>query len=243
MAAGVVRGDQLVAIGSAGVRKAGDPAAFLSSDAVHLGSDTKAMTAMLIGRLIDRKQVAFESTMAELFLAAANMHAAMGKVTVRQLLTHTAGLPHDLAWASFGGPGVSLPEQRRRAAEKALAAAPGSPVGAYAYSNVGYVLLGAIAEAKTGKAWEEAIQTEVFEPLHMTAGFGPPSVGGKTDQPWGHTSLLGRWRPVQADNPPVMGRRGPCTVRWRTGRSSWPRRCGPRRASRPCSPARRPGRC
>jgi len=34
---------------------------------VHLGSDTKAMTAILIGRLIDAHQLTFDTTMSEFF--------------------------------------------------------------------------------------------------------------------------------------------------------------------------------
>jgi CubicO group peptidase (beta-lactamase class C family) len=63
-----------------------------------------------------------------------------------------------------------------------------SPPGSqYEYSNVGYVLAGAIAERITGQAWEELIAKTIFQPLGMTsAGFGGLGTAGKIDQPWPH---------------------------------------------------------
>jgi CubicO group peptidase (beta-lactamase class C family) len=95
------------------------------------------------------------------------------------------------------------------AVEKALSVPPATPIGSYQYSNVGFVLLGAIIEAKTGKPWEEVIRKEIFRPLHMpTAGFGAPGTPGQVDQPWGHRFDNGTLRPRQFDNAPVMGPAG-----------------------------------
>src|SRR4051794_6638441 len=62
-AGAIIRGKNVVALGSAGVRKQGDTTPFLPTDVVHLGSDSKAMTAVLIGRLVDEKKLSFDSTM------------------------------------------------------------------------------------------------------------------------------------------------------------------------------------
>ena len=62
----IIHGDQIIAIGSTGVRKIGHPAPFLPADTIHIGSDTKAMTAILIGQLIDQKQLTLDTTMDEL---------------------------------------------------------------------------------------------------------------------------------------------------------------------------------
>jgi CubicO group peptidase (beta-lactamase class C family) len=206
----IIHGDQIMALGSAGIRKAGDPAPFLPGDTIHLGSDTKAMTAVLIGRLIDKKQLTFDSTMRELFPdLAAKMNPAMAENTVRNLLDHNAGFPHDLDWAALTATHLPLPAQRRIAAEKALSVPPATPIGSYAYSNVGFVLLGAIIEAKTGHPWEEIMRKEIFGPLHMaSAGFGPPGTPGKVDQPWGHFLEEGKLKTEQSDNDPVLGPAG-----------------------------------
>ena len=63
----------------------------------------------------------------------------------------------------------------------------------YEYSNVGYIIAGAVAERCTGKSWEELLRSEVFTPLGMTtAGFGPPGEAGArpADQPRAHTEYV-----------------------------------------------------
>jgi CubicO group peptidase (beta-lactamase class C family) len=206
----ILHGSQIVALGSSGVRKAGNPAPFLSTDLIHLGSDTKAMTAILIGRLIDRKRLTFDTTMSEIFPEfAADMNPAMAKVTVRNLLDHNAGFPHDLDWWALDRTRLGLPAQRRLAVKQALSVPPANPIGKYFYSNISFVLLGAIIEARTGLSWEEVIRRDIFQPLLMTsAGFGPPGTGGAMDQPWGHLLENGQLKPVQTDNAPVLGPAG-----------------------------------
>ena len=201
---------KLTALGAVGSRKTGDPTVATSADLVHLGSDTKGMTAVLIGQLVRRHQLAWSDTMAELFPELRpTMDPAMAAVTVAQLMHHTASLPHDLPWG-WCEPGALLPAQRLAAVRLALSAKPARPPGQeFAYSNVGYVLLGAIVERKTGRPWEQVVTDELFKPLGMaSAGFGPPGAAGEVDQPWGHREVNGRLVPSQSDNPPVMGPAG-----------------------------------
>jgi len=165
------------------------------------------MTALLIGQLIEKGKITFGSTMAQVFPdLAAQMNAAMAKVTVQELLCHTGGLPNNIDWWSIDRSGKSLSDQRRAVVQAILCAPPLSDPGTtFSYSNAGYVVLGAILDRKTGRPWEELIRTNLFEPLQMsTAGFGPPGIPGKVDQPWGHVLQNGVRIPLQADNAPVM---------------------------------------
>jgi CubicO group peptidase (beta-lactamase class C family) len=116
----ILHGDKIVALGSTGVRKVGNSIPFLVTDTIHLGSDTKAMTALLIGQLIDRKQLAFETTMAEIFPnLAPRMNPLMARNTVRNLLDQVAGFPHDLdSWWALDASGLSLGDQRHKAVER-----------------------------------------------------------------------------------------------------------------------------
>ena len=41
-----------------------------------------------------------------------------------------------------------------------------------------------------------------------SAGFGPPGLPRKTDQPWGHNRSEGEWRPHQSDNAEALGPAG-----------------------------------
>jgi CubicO group peptidase (beta-lactamase class C family) len=74
------------------------------------------------------------------------------------------------------------------------------------YSNLGYALAGAMAEAATDTPWEALIAQEVLDPLSLTtAGFGAPT--GDT-APWGH-NFVGSVPPdPAADNPPAISPAG-----------------------------------
>jgi hypothetical protein len=65
--AAVVNSDGIIAVGAVGVRRRGDTAPVTSDDLWHLGSDTKAMTAAVVARLVEQKKVRWTSTLAELF--------------------------------------------------------------------------------------------------------------------------------------------------------------------------------
>jgi len=86
----------------------------------------------------------------------------------------------------------------------------------FEYSNNGYVVAGAMIEAKLGKSWEDLITTHLFRHLGLsTAGFGAPGQKGMADQPAGHTRgvfsearqayPVGGW---VTDNPVVIGPAG-----------------------------------
>lgn len=207
----ILDGDKISAIGAVGVRKFGAPERIRADDLVHLGSDTKAMTATLIGKLIAQKRLEFETPMSEIFVnLKPEMNREMAKVTVRQLLQHTAGLPANVDWWHFDGTKKSLRQQRHMVVEQVLKEPPKQTPGTkYSYSNVGFVVLGAIVELKRDKPWEEVIENDLFKPLGMnSAGFGPPGTPGWVDQPWGHTLKDGKPSPAQFDNAPLMGPAG-----------------------------------
>jgi CubicO group peptidase (beta-lactamase class C family) len=215
--AAIVEGDRVTALGAAGLRKAGDRTPVTAGDLIHLGSCTKAMTATLIGQLIDQRKLTMGTTMKAIFPdLAAKMNPEMARVTVAQLLQHTSGLEPNPDWGAIDAAGGPVVEQRKRAVEQALSSPPKHRPGSmYEYSNLGYMTLGAIVERETGKPWEEVIRQKLFEPLGMkSAGFGPPGAIGRVDQPWGHVMRDGRPVPLQSDNPPALGPAGRvhCTI-------------------------------
>src|SRR5205807_8641284 len=67
MAAAVVRNGEIVAVGVAGVRTRGKPDKIAAADRFHIGSDTKAMTAMLCGILVDEGKLKWGQTLRETF--------------------------------------------------------------------------------------------------------------------------------------------------------------------------------
>lgn len=217
MAAAVVTSDGLKYVGAVGVRKRGTDIPVTLNDLWHLGSDGKIMTSTLIARLVERGQLRWDTTLAEVFPEfAAQWHPDFRSVTLLELLSHHAGLPANLDLARYSG--SNAPQLRLQAVREELAKPPATKPGStYAYSNLGYLIAAAVAEKTTGTPWESLITKEVFTPLHMaSAGFGGTGTPGRIDQPWPHTA---DGAPVSdngpaIDNPPVMGPAGRihCTI-------------------------------
>jgi CubicO group peptidase (beta-lactamase class C family) len=221
VAAVVQIGGKLEAEVAMGVRASGDPEPVSTNDRWHIGSDTKAMTATLIARLVEQGKLRFEDTLADAFpQLAASMNAQYRTITITQLLSHTAGLPpltddKELPPFYAATKGIAeLPAQRAAVARAYLTMPPASKVGEFAYSNLGFIIAGVIAEARTGKPWEDLIREQIFAPLGIVnAGFGAPGTPGKVEQPQGHND----GRPLNpgsadADNPPAIGPAGTVNI-------------------------------
>ena len=209
LAAGIVTRDGLDWAGVRGVRRAGHEALATLDDRWHLGSNTKAMTAAVFGRLVDQGRARWAMPLAEVF-PGMTVDPAWAGITLDDLMHHRGGLLDgplvNQAWliAAHSDP-RTLPEQRAAFAARALAAPPTGPVGAFAYGNGNYIVVGAAIEAITGQAWETVMAAELFTPLGLTsAGFGAP--GG--DAPWGHQGGVGVDPAGLSDNPRALGPAG-----------------------------------
>jgi CubicO group peptidase (beta-lactamase class C family) len=218
IAAAIVTSEGLQAVGAVGVRKAGTDVPVTLEDKWHLGSDTKAMTALLAADLVRAGKLRWSDTLGALLPEdVGHMHPDMRGVTLKHLLSHRAGLPANLSWGRIDAKGT-VREQRQRVLRELVGKKPLSgPGDEYLYSNAGYVVVGAVLERLSDKSWEELIRERVFAPLGMeSAGFGGTGTPGKLDQPWGHRAA---GEPVDGngpgiDNPPVIGPAGRvnCTI-------------------------------
>lgn len=206
-------------VAAVGLRRRGHPVAVTTDDLWHLGSVTKAMTATMIARLVERGVLDWTTPLPDLLPGKTEgIHSGYHSVTLEELLTHRAGLPANFSFFSnFERPPIDgeLPGKRLQAVLKILAQAPVHPPrNAHLYSNVGYTLAGVVAEQATGASWEELMEREVFTPLGIiSAGFGAPGSAGSIDQPWGHQTILGLTKRAvapgpNADNSAILGPAG-----------------------------------
>jgi CubicO group peptidase (beta-lactamase class C family) len=207
-AVAVLTAGELRAAGVAGVRKRGTDVRATIDDKFHLGSCTKAMTATLVGKFVDRGDLAWMTTIAELF-PKFELHAGYRDVTVRRLLAHVGGVPSDIdkeLWNRLWRDRELTPRQSRELLVRAtLAAAPRENPTEFQYSNTGYSIVGCALERTQNVPWEELLAKEIFEPLGMTsAGFGAPATKDRVDQPWGHHPDPVPPHPF-GDNPPAIG--------------------------------------
>ena len=85
-------------------------------------------------------------------------------VTIRQLLTHTSGIPDYFRLGIYKKGLTNNDVIKVLAKQKKLDFKPGKK---FAYSNGGYVLLSMIVEKVSGVSFHEFMQTNIFKPLNM----------------------------------------------------------------------------
>jgi beta-lactamase class C len=95
------------------------------------------------------------------YLSELDAQSELGRVTLHQLLTHTAGLVDDPHQALCDG-GGDLSDAIARAH---LGAQPGT---VYLYSNLGYSIAGVVIERKTSRAFEQIVRDRVLLPMGMS---------------------------------------------------------------------------
>lgn len=196
----------------AGVRKQGAEVPVTVTDRVHIGSNTKAMTSVMLATLVadGTFRRGWQTRLGEVFPESlGEIHAEYQGVTLQQLITMSGGVAVDARdWSAHD----ELPIIERRVAlvRDNLAAAPAVVPGACQYSNLSYVVAAAMAEGLTDQSWETLMRERVFAPLGMAgAGFGSPGEAGGLDEPWGHRrNPSGEWEPNQEDNVPALGPAG-----------------------------------
>jgi CubicO group peptidase (beta-lactamase class C family) len=212
MAAAFVTSRGLVRVAAVGTRKAGTDVPVSLDDLWHIGSCTKTMTSTLVARLIELGKLSWTTTVSEVFPDLADgFDPSARNITILQLLSHAAGLPKDTNYSTIN---MLLPvrAQRIEAVKMGLRKKPLSVPGTkFLYSNLGYIIVGAIIEKVLDTDWETAITQYIFMPLKMSsAGFGGLGTPGEIDQPWGHETAN---KPdtrngPDYDNPQVVGPAG-----------------------------------
>lgn len=190
----VVRSDGPPRVYVSGERRIGKGDPITPADRMHLGSLTKAITATVIGALAEQHRMTLETTISQTFPElSAKVQPAYRDVNVRQLLTHSGGVPpyrtrESMQWMlALKG---TATEQRHAFLERVLAEPPRFEAGTrHEYSNAGGAIAGAIAERIGGAPYRRLVQELVFARLGGQAGFGNPGLAA-TPQPWGHTRTI-----------------------------------------------------
>ena len=209
-----MKGGKIVAIEAVGVRARGEEAVVTIDDRWHLGSCGKAMSATVLDRLVDRGDLAWDTTIGDVFGDLDEVSSAWHDVTLRRLVQHRSGLPEDrqdpaiaLRMMSLETP---LPDQRLELVRLALSKPPVESDGSkMRYSNFGYAIAAAMAERRTGRDWESMCRELLFEPLRMlSTDFGAPGSMEMVDQPRGHRDGVPIPPSRFADNPPAISAAG-----------------------------------
>lgn len=133
----------------------------------HVGSIDKMFTSVAIAQLVQAGRLSFDDTLARVLPEYPNRDAAR-RVTIRQILTHTAGLGDPFESPAYDP--LHTPTGPQSAwfplfAQEPLRFEPGAR---HEYSNGGYLVLGALLEKLTGRPYHEWVRDHVFRPAGMT---------------------------------------------------------------------------
>ncbi|MGH3875115.1 MAG: serine hydrolase domain-containing protein [Pseudonocardiaceae bacterium] len=155
--------------------------------AFPIGSITKVATATLVMILVADGDVELD---APLDTHLPELGELGGRLTVRQLLSHTSGFAD-----TPEQPAVSLRQYvRQHCRREDLVLAPGT---GFTYSTRNYVLAGHLIETITGMSWWEAMESILLSPLGIHPAMHHPATGHSVNL------TLGRTRPVEQSLTPA----------------------------------------
>lgn len=203
----VLKGSDLVLKEAVGVKEVGKPDQIRTKDKFHLGSQTKAMTAMLIAKLVDQKRIKFDTKISTL-LPGVNFHPDHKNTTIEMLLLHKAGFNNVIPEFDKIRGELNLAStvtKAREIAVRKILNLPGSykPNTKDQYSNVGYLILGHIIEKLWGRSYEDLAKRELFLSLNIKSCafniLNPSSVDSPLN-PVGHIIQRGILTPYYGDN-------------------------------------------
>jgi len=137
-----------------------------------LGSLSKSFTAVAVMQLVESHTVELDAPVQRYlpWFAVADRDASR-RITIRQLLQQTSGLPERAGLAGLADGDESEGALERRVRE--LASEPLTrPVGsAFQYCNGNYDTLGLVVQAVSGSSYEQYLESHVFHPLEMAHSF------------------------------------------------------------------------
>jgi len=196
---GVIAGSALVHAGGLGERWLGGPVP--DADTVfRIASMTKSFTATLVLKLRDAGALGLDDPAADYVPALRG--AAPGTpdkppITIRNLLTMTAGFPTDDPWGDRQqGLDPAVFARMLADGEVRAAWAPGTK---FEYSNLGYAVLGLIIESITGRTYAQAVRAEVLEPLGLNQTGYEVSEIDPDHRARGYRRDRGTWRELEPD--------------------------------------------
>jgi len=213
LAAAIIIDGKIYTTAAVGTRKLKTNNWVTVDDKFLIASCSKAFTATLSAVLIEKGYLDWNTTLKEAY-PDISMRSEYENITLIQLLSHRAGLPEwiyhvtsknaaesaqfiDNWWTDRDTPVIMRDEYLKETVEQNLADKPGESIF---YSSSGYLMAGAMLEKITGKAYEQLMTEEIFEPLALTtAGFGQPIKFDPQNQPFGH---FGYFRKPRLDDFP-----------------------------------------
>ena len=166
---GVVIDGRLAHVEVAGVRDRASNAPVTPDTVFRIASMTKSFTVLAILKLRDEGKLSLEDPVSKWLPEFARMELPTrdtAPLRIRQLLSHSAGLPEDNPWGDqqLSAGDADLTQWLRRGIPFST-----PPDTRYEYSNYAFGLLGRIVTRASGTPYEKYVHSEILAKLHMGA--------------------------------------------------------------------------
>src|SRR5579862_2964785 len=166
---GVVIDGQLVHVAASGVQDLNSKAPVTADTEFRIASMTKSFTTLAILKLRDEGKLSLDDPVSRWLPEFAHMPLPTrdtAPLRVRQLLSHSAGLPEDNPWGDQQLATSDADMTRWLQQGLPFSTPPGTR---YEYSNFAFALMGRIVTRASGMPYERYLRTEILAPLHMDA--------------------------------------------------------------------------
>lgn len=167
MAYGVMLDGDLVLKGGYGVSDLEKQTPATEKTLFRIASMSKSVTAMAVLQLRDKGKLRLEDSLARHLPEARKLRlltADAPAITIRDLLTHSAGFPEDNPWGDWQLEDSDKDLVNLLRGGVSFANPPGV---AYEYSNLGFALLGRIVTRVSGTSYQRYIDKRILQPLGM----------------------------------------------------------------------------
>ncbi len=169
LAYGVVCDGSLVFAGGIGIQNVDTQTPVTPDSVFRIASMSKSFTAMALLKLRDTGKLHLDEAVATYVPELSSLvypTRNSAPITVRHLLTMSAGLPQDDPWADRHLD--TSPEQFSELLRQGLSFSS-PPNTRYEYSNLGYGILGRVVTNVAGMPYQQYIQQNILQPLGMTS--------------------------------------------------------------------------
>lgn len=205
MVYGIVAGGRLVYTGSVGYADVSRQVLVTPQTDFRIASMTKSFISVAILQLRDAGKIRLDDPASRYVPELAGQKGPASDapaITIRELLTHSAGFPEDNPW---GDRQLADSDAQLLAMIRKGLSFSNSPGIGYEYSNTGFAILAYILQKITGETYEAYVTTHILKPLGMTHTYfeyadvpaaalahGYRRINGQwVEQPMLHTGIYG----------------------------------------------------
>jgi len=199
----VIDSKTILEISSLGMHSTELPDTATINDRFHIGSNTKAMTAFIIAKYVEKGKLKWTTKFFDLFSDwKENSKVEYYNITLQDLLSHRARIQpfqgdNDPIIPDFKG---TKQEKRKAFGKFVLTLNPVEidTLHKFNYSNAGYTLATLMLEKVTKKSWEQLVEKVFNKDLKLNVKFSWPE-NQKTKDTWGHSFENDKLIPVASN--------------------------------------------